>query len=593
MKKRHIFTIIFPTFLLIIFISITLITLIFSNVIYNSNISAVNDKLHSAAYSLAPFVEKKMSEKKFNKLEKFLIKLAEKTGLQISVVSSDRKILIDTEKRRKAGNQKNPHTGQKLEFIKLKDEILHFSLPLLNSNHRIGTLTVSKNINDIKHRIYASYIYIACIGIAVAGVAAVLAFFNAKSITDPLEKLKNNASFITTENSKFIPINSNIFEISELSESISAMSACLQNQIAQIMNQKNRLKIILSNMKEGIIAVDSSSNIITINSSAKKILNINIKTLTSSPFHYSDEDNAAEHLHPLSHTLENDELIQFAEKILKQKVKMQQQLTIIVNKKIRIIDVKGEILKNHSGHFVGALIVINDVTKLKLLEEMRKNFAANVSHELKTPLTAIKGAVETLLDGACNTPETNERFLKIIRKHCDRLTNLINDTMSIARLERNELNEPVENFKIRTLINHSLDLFKEKTEGDNIKIITDCSNQIEIKGNFNLLEQAMVNLIDNAIKYTPENGKILITCITKDNTVIISVTDYGPGIPAEHIPHIFERFYRVDKGRSRNEGGTGLGLAIVKHIAQVHSGTVTVKSIPNKKTVFSVHLPLS
>jgi len=592
MKKRHIFTIIFPTFLVIIFVSISIITLIFSNVIYNSYISAVKDKLYSTAYSLSPLIENRLAKNQLQNLDTFITRLANKTCLRISVLAENKKILIDSEKKNsKIQSKLLKSKTDKPSFLKNNDEILHFSLPLIHNNHQIGTLRISKNINDIKHRIYASYIYIACVGFAVAGLAAVLAFFNAKSITGPLEKLKTNASFISSGKNKFNPINSNIIEISDLSESISTMSSCLQNQIDEISDQKNKLNIILANMKEGIVAIDANSNIITMNASAKNILNIKIQTLNTSPFRNLSE-KIKNKLHPLSNTLKNDELIQFAEKILKKKTKMQQQLTIIVNDNIRIIDVHGEILKNHSGQFVGSLMVINDITKLKQLEEMRKNFASNVSHELKTPLTAIKGAVETLLDGACNIPETNERFLNMIKKHCDRLTNLINDTMSIARLEReNEVLEPIENFKILTFIEHSLDLFKEKISKKHIKIETICNSSIEIRANFNLLGQALVNLIDNAIKFTPEHGTILISAEKKNNEVILSVTDYGSGIPHEHIPHIFERFYRVDTGRSRREGGTGLGLAIVKHIAQVHNGSVKVISIPDQKTIFSIHLP--
>ena len=583
MKKRHIFTIIFPTFLVIIFVSITLITLIFSNLIYNSYISAAKDKLYSTAYSLRPLAANRLANNQLKILDSFIARLADKTGLHISVFSRDNTLIIDSEKINIKTN--------KFNFLKHNEKILHFTLPLIYNNHQIGTLTVSKNINDIKNRIYASYIYIACVGLAVAGLAAVLAFFNAKSITEPLEKLKTNASFTNSERSKFNPINSNIIEISDLSESISTMSSCLQNQIDEISDQKNKLNIILANMKEGIIAVDVNSNIITMNTSAKNILNIKIETLnTSTSKNFPDKQEKK--LYPLSTALKNDELIQFAEKILKQKKTMHQQLTIIVNEKIRMIDVHGEILQNHSGQFVGLLMVINDITKLKQLEEMRKNFASNVSHELKTPLTAIKGAVETLLDGACNDSVTNMRFLNIINKHCDRLTNLINDTMSIARLERvNEVLEPIEKFKIVNLIEHSLDLFKEKISKKHIQLKTHCDNSIEIRGNFNLLGQALVNLIDNALKFTPDSGTILISSENNNNEIIISVTDYGSGIPSEHIPHIFERFYRVDKGRSRREGGTGLGLSIVKHIAQVHNGSVKVKSIPDIKTVFSIHLP--
>jgi len=597
MKKKNIFSIIFPAFLLIIFISIILITLIFSNVIYSSYIIAVKDKLHSNAFSMSSVVSQKILRNNQKELQNFTLAISEKTGLHITVYSNNGFVIADSDsksldpKNQVNATEENPFSN---------DDTLFFNLPLTNNNLPIGILRVSKNINDINSRIYASYIHIACVGLAVAGLAVILAFFNAKTITEPLEKLKTNASLIINNKNKFTAINSNIVEISELSESLSTMNSRLQDRIDEISEQKNKLNIILANMREGLIAVDHDYNIITMNSAAKKILHIDLQSekLNDSEHlntpHRNYDEIAKKNTLSFRNTVKNEQLLLFTEELLKNKSFLNKRVNLPLDNCSRIIDLNGVALKNYSDKSVGALIVINDVTKLTELEEMRKNFAANVSHELKTPLTVIKGAVETLLDDESASPETSKKFLKIIRKHCDRLTKLINDTMSISKIERvNALMEPVESFKLLKLIQHAIELFNEQTNPKKIKIEISCDDSIILKANFNLLEQALLNLIDNALKFTPEYGVVFVSAIVEQNSVAISVKDNGSGIPSEHLPHIFERFYRIDKGRSRQDGGTGLGLAIVKHIAQVHNGSVSVHSIPNVETIFSFNIPLS
>jgi len=235
----------------------------------------------------------------------------------------------------------------------------------------------------------------------------------------------------------------------------------------------------------------------------------------------------------------------------------------------------------------------HDVTRLRRLENVRSDFVANVSHELKTPITSIKGFVETLLDGAMDDPEDARRFLTIVAAQADRLNEIIEDLLTLSRLEGD-----TDKTGISLQPGHILDVLQAaaaicqlKAAEKNVAIELACDAALEIEINAALLEQAVVNLVDNAVKYSPDRQTVHVEVTQTPVETVIRVRDHGCGIGSDHLPRLFERFYRVDKARSRKLGGTGLGLAIVKHIAQVHGGHVTVESVPGEGSVFSLHLP--
>jgi two-component system phosphate regulon sensor histidine kinase PhoR len=226
---------------------------------------------------------------------------------------------------------------------------------------------------------------------------------------------------------------------------------------------------------------------------------------------------------------------------------------------------------------------------------MRRDFAANVSHEVKTPLTAIKGFVETLRHSCSEAPEETERFVGIIEKHVNRLTAIVDDLISLSRIERDDEKKEIklERNPIKQVVQSAIDSCLEKAESKKITIDFMCEENISAMIDPTLLEQAIVNLIDNAINYSNEGNSMSISVVAQDTMAVISVRDYGIGIAKEHLPRLFERFYRADNARSRKMGGTGLGLAIVKHIAQAHGGHVASVSEPGKGSTFSIHLPKS
>jgi two-component system phosphate regulon sensor histidine kinase PhoR len=245
-----------------------------------------------------------------------------------------------------------------------------------------------------------------------------------------------------------------------------------------------------------------------------------------------------------------------------------------------------------SASDLGVAIIAHDVTSIDKLEKVRVEFVANVSHELKTPLASIKGFVETLKDGALEEPETARRFLSIIERHTNRLNNLISDLLSLSKIESGQI--PLEMKKIRLLpfMNKLVSTFDDNIHEKEHTVAVDIQEGLtHMYADDALLDQALANLLDNAIKYTPSRGKITVSAAEGDGLIRLAVSDTGLGIPEADLGRVFERFYRVDKARSREMGGTGLGLAIVKHIALVHGGTVFAKSKPGKGCTFTMTFP--
>ena len=238
--------------------------------------------------------------------------------------------------------------------------------------------------------------------------------------------------------------------------------------------------------------------------------------------------------------------------------------------------------------------MIYDLTQLRRLENFRRDFVANVSHEIKTPLTVIRGAVETLRDGAIEEPESAARFMQIIELHSERLTSLVEDILSLSKLECHAVGEGY-NFTVvgaALPVSTAMELAQPKAEAAGIKLTCTVESDPKIEADVQLLEQAVFNLIDNAIKHSGENREIQVRVREENDEAVIDVIDHGCGIPAEHLPRLFERFYRVDKARSRKAGGTGLGLAIVKHIMQLHRGRAEVSSRVGEGSTFSLRLPV-
>jgi len=366
-------------------------------------------------------------------------------------------------------------------------------------------------------------------------------------------------------------------EMAGLAAALNQMASQLDSRIKTIINQRNELETVLSSMREGVVAVDNKERIISMNQAASVLFE-------SDPAGCQDKN--------IQEIVRNLPLQKFIRKAISGREPEEDDIVLYQNGE-NILNLKSSPVLDAAKEQIGTLVVINDVTQLRRLENMRKDFVANVSHEIKTPLTAIKGFVETLHQGDVDQPEERKRFLGIIQKHVDRLSSIIEDLLSLSRIEQ-EGEMPAIQFEkgpINDLFMSALQICRSKAEEKKIDIHLTCEKQLISSFDPSLLEQAVVNLLDNAIKYSDPGSTINLKATLDDSEVKIIVEDQGIGIAKKHLPRLFERFYRVDKARSRKQGGTGLGLAIVKHITQLHGGQITVESTLGQGSQFTLHLP--
>jgi two-component system phosphate regulon sensor histidine kinase PhoR len=366
-------------------------------------------------------------------------------------------------------------------------------------------------------------------------------------------------------------------EIGQLAESLNTMSEQLEKRIEAIIEDKNKMEAILSSMREGVIVIDKNENIVLFNSSLAKMLELRSEKYIGKPFW---------------EIISNNEVNSILKKAFKKKNSFSVQASILQRSETRNVQIQTAPIADHKGRLLGLVGVFHDVTEMRKFEKARSEFIANVSHELKTPITSIIGFVETLRDGAINDLKKRDEFLNIIHSHSQRLDNLVNDILSLSRIESREIEMNPAPISIKETLDNAKALHNDKIRSKKQSLRMQIPDKLPAAfSDPEMIIQVFSNLIDNAIKFTPEEGKITVKAREEDDFIQIDVSDTGIGIADEHLPRIFERFYRVDKARSREMGGTGLGLAIVKHIVHANRGKVSVKSEFGKGSTFSVFLP--
>ena len=353
-----------------------------------------------------------------------------------------------------------------------------------------------------------------------------------------------------------------------------------------LQRDRDRLQSILGAMSEGVVLLDTERRIVLANPSARVLLQLGSMGAQS---HHTLGDS----LTSTGPTLLDVNRLPLLHALVDRGLSGERAAEELTLQSGRQVLVRTAPLATAGGD--GAVLVFNDVTDLRRLEAVRRDLVANVSHELRTPLTAIRGYAETLLNGALQDAERAAEFIAIIHRHAERLSLLLDDLLELSRLEAGSRPLKAEAIALRPLILHSLDLVRPKATTRQVELTTEVPDGPDLLGDPEALEQVLVNLLDNAVKYTPANGRITLQANpgSSEGSFRIAVSDNGLGIEREHLPRVFERFYRVDPGRSRDMGGTGLGLAIVKHLAQAMGGSVGVDSEPGKGSTFWVELPVA
>ena len=458
----------------------------------------------------------------------------------------------------------------------LRKDLMYVAIPLESRDTVIGMVRTSRPVTTIAGTLQGLYLRIVVVVLLVAAAAGIASFMVSRWMNAQIRDIIRGAEKFSGGNLSHRISVEGIEELESLAGRMNAMASQLDERINTITKQKNEMEAVLSGMVEAVIAVDRDERILEYNPAARRI------------FNFGDENVKSK---SIQEVIRNTRIQQFIEDVLFGDIPIEDDI-ILYGEDERVLHIHGTCLSDVGGKHLGAVIVFNDITRLKKLENVRRDFAANVSHELKTPITSILGFVETLRDGAINDTEHRDHFLDIIQKHSKRLNSIIDDLLSLSQIEREtEIGSiEFERDNLCEILSAAVSLFEQQARDKDIKLTLDCAN-ISVNVNPSLLQHAVANLVDNAVKYTGEKGSVSVSAHRKGDIVLVEVSDTGCGIPPEHIPRIFERFYRVDKGRSRELGGTGLGLAIVKHIVLAHNGRVSVESAPGRGSTFTIILP--
>lgn len=467
-------------------------------------------------------------------------------------------------------------TGSSERFSQtLRRNMMYVAIPIQLGNDNLIThsLRTSVSIELIYQGQRNFYLKLLFPAFLIALLSAALSWYLSRRIAQPLIQMKNGANRFA-EGDLDVPITlPDSEEISSLAQALNKMSQQLNQRILATLEQRRELETILSSMGEGVVAVDRNTRTLNINKAACSLLNVRTSPTKNTP---------------LIEIVRNPDLHELVSITLSSEQRQERQISAADG---CVLNVNGNPVFSIEGQITGAVIVLSDVTKQAKLETMRKDFVANVSHELKTPITSIKGYVETLIDTDQIDAATRQRFLEIVAKQTDRLHNIIEDLLELSRLDDENFEVYMSSVSLNSVVDSAVEACSRLLEKKNAEILVEASQEIFINANAPLLEQAVINLLDNAIKYSQVDCKIYVKVSRYDNYAVIRISDQGKGIAAKHHTRIFERFYRIDKARTPSSGSTGLGLAIVKHIVLLHRGEVTLQSIEGKGSSFTITIP--
>ncbi|HEY5168911.1 MAG TPA: ATP-binding protein [Thermoleophilia bacterium] len=529
-------------------------------------------------------------------LESLVRRLDRASGTRITLIAADRpgvargQVLADSE----ANPATLPNHTNRPEFqialqgrpgrvVRYSDTLhqnmMYVAIPV-TENGRITTVLRTAipltRVNDALATLYGS---IGISALVVAVIAALIGWYVSRGISRQMADIKIGAQRLAAGDftqKLYVP---RVEEFASVAESINQMAEELDDRLRRLTHERNEREAVLASMVEGVLAVDTEERVIAVNAAAARLL---------------ESDPAEAEGKSIQEIVRNPDLQRVVAQTLDGQRPVEADIVIRVGAEDRNLQANGTLLHGDGeGDVVGAVVVLNDVTRLKRLEAVRRDFVANVSHELKTPVTSIKGFAETLEDGALDDPTAARRFVRIISGQADRLNSIIEDLLALSTLEQSG-DSPLlqlEEVDLCDVVAVALEVCGPKAEAKHIALNETCPGSLFARVSPPLLEQAVVNLVDNAVKYSADGSAVAVDLTETGEEIVVSVTDQGQGVAREHLPRLFERFYRVDKARSRDLGGTGLGLAIVKHIAQIHGGRVSVESVIGRGSTFRIHLP--
>lgn len=577
-------------FTLVLVLFTLLFLFLFSTILERQAIEQQGEDLQSQLLTLSSLLDRNQFAMDASEISEQLSRTAEVIDERITFVTADGEVTYDT--RAEEGNLENHLNRPEIQQViqgeavvgtydrtsESTGEVLYYAATAItdDAGELIGFLRLSKNVEEMAGLTEQMIQVLALFMLISILVALLFTNYWTKKISDPIEKMKRLTEKLSDQNYSTRYKENSYREIDDLGQSINLLAINLDQQMQEINENQTRLRELINHLIIGVMVVDSEGNITMVNPVMNEVLGEDIYSKIGEPF---DE------------ALHSTSLVELIEKTITEKT-IQNQETELFYPEEKIVDANVVPVFNQLKETADHIVLLYDITEIRRLEKVRTDFVANVSHELRTPITAVKGFAETLLDGALKDEDALVDFLEIIYKESTRLDLMVQDILQLSKLENHKVQAVIQTVCASEVIKEVLKIVHQKMDLKNqtFELVEELPVKLDVDRD--QFKQICLNLIGNAIAYTPDGGKITVTLTEKENEAVLAVSDTGVGIPKESQARIFERFYRVDKARSRNAGGTGLGLAIVKWLVENNDGRITLESEENKGSTFRVWLPL-
>lgn len=586
MNQRRFVWHLYPSFLLLMTAVLLVFGFFLTHELRDFHYQQTSQNLSARARLVEAAIQGSFHQLSATELNRQIAFLGQSSDTRITLIGPDGQVLADSHENI---TQMNNH-AQRPEIVAAKTKgegvsvrfsrsigltMVYVAKPLVIGQQQVGFIRTAQPSSGVEQNLRRILWSLVLGGLGLAVLLAALCWLLARRLSRPLEVMTLAAQRYARGDFEGHLPQQGPQEILCLSEAMKRMAVDLAERIEREKEQRGETEAILVSMIEGIVAVDYAERMIRVNRAAAE---------------FFDVDDQSVQGRPVEEVIRPAEIQAFIRRALDLNEPIEEELIVSAPDK-RYLHVMATPLLGGTGEKIGSLVVLHDLTRLRQLEAVRRDFVANVSHELKTPITAIHGAVETLLEDAGDATMVN--FLRIIMKQSERLGTLVDDLLELSRIEQGqEKGYELRRCPLIQVINNAQTACENLLREQQIDLRIDVDTQLVAPLNAHLLEQAIINLLTNAIKYSVPGGEVLIRAKMQSGQAMLQVEDYGCGIEAQHLPRLFERFYRVDRARSRKLGGTGLGLAIVKHAVQAHRGEIKVQSTPGKGTIFTVLLPL-
>lgn len=587
MKIRRLAWQLYTSYLLLIVLVLLAVSWYFSAELRSFHFQQTANDLLARAQLVEQQLPEQISDSSRPGLSGLINRLGEQSNTRITVIQKDGRVLADSQK----DPLKMDNHGQRPEVLQafaggqgrsirfshtLGQSLMYVALPVYAQGQLVGCVRTALPVSGIDATLEGIYRQLLLGGLGIAVLLAPICWWLSRRLSHPLELMTAGAQrFSRGELDIPLEVTGSV-ETGRLAKAMNLMAVELAERIDLEVKQRSEIEAILGSMIEGIVAIDNDERVIRINSAAAELFELSTQLRPG---------------RPIQELIRQADLQRFIRRALTLQEPLEEELVMHgLNK--RYLHVLATPLTGNGDERIGVLIVLHDLTRLRQLESVRRDFVANVSHELKTPITAIRGAVETLLDDA-GKDDPGQRFLQIIFKQSERLNALVEDLLDLSRIEQgvNEGGWELSRSNLLPVLESTRAACESLLSEQQIDLQINCPEQLKGRINRPLLEQAIINLLTNAIKYSEPGGRVVVEATELKEQVCIRVQDFGCGIEPEHLPRLFERFYRADLARSRSLGGTGLGLAIVKHVVHAHYGEVRVDSELGKGSCFTILLP--